>query len=69
MQAAQQAQANTAGAVMGAFDSAGALATGIQSDKNKTKGLDTDISEGSVVDSNNNPTFDENTGEEDLFKV
>jgi len=53
MQAAQQAQANMVGAVTGAFDSAGALATGIESDKlakNKSQGLDTNIFGGSIND-------------------
>tara|TARA_R100000005_G_C5003795_1_gene212498 strand:+ start:10537 stop:11178 length:642 start_codon:yes stop_codon:yes gene_type:complete len=51
MQAAQQAQANMVGAVTGAFDSAGALVKGIESDKlakNKSQGLDTNIGGGSV---------------------
>ena len=64
MQAAQQAQANMAGAVTGAFDSAGALVTGLKSDgvigKNKSQGLNTNIVGGSI---------NENTGEEDLFPV
>jgi hypothetical protein len=61
MQAAQQAQANMAGAVTGAFDSAGALVTGIESDKlakNKSQGLDTNIGGGSI---------NKDTGAEDVM--
>ncbi len=61
MQAAQQAQANMAASVTGAFDSAGALVTGLESDKlakNKSQGLDTNIGGGSI---------NENTGAEDVI--